>query len=158
MKCSSCLSDKEDKDFPYRNGKRWGRVCKGCKNIKQKIYRETCNNIHSRTYEKTDKGYLVRTYRNMKSRTSGILKNKAHLYEGLELLDKETFYTWSLNNTDFQRLLEEYRLSGFDFRLAPSIDRKDPNKGYTLENIRWITHSENSSNVRRNKTKSEHKK
>jgi hypothetical protein len=31
-------------------------------------------------YEKTPKGYLMRTYRNMKSRVLGIQHKKAHIY------------------------------------------------------------------------------
>ena len=87
----------------------------------------------------------MRTYRNMRSRVSGVQSKKAHLYLGLELLDKDYFYQWSLQNEDFQRLIKQYRDSGYDMKFAPSIDRKDTTKGYTIDNIRWITHSLNST-------------
>ena len=86
----------------------------------------------------------MRTYRNMQSRVEGVSKNKAHLYRGLELLNREEFYEWSLSNKVFETLLKRYESSGYDMKLAPSIDRIDTSKGYTLDNIRWITHSENS--------------
>lgn len=118
-------------------------------------------NADTKKYEKTINGYLVRTYRNMKSRCAGIVKRKAHLYAGLEILTKEDFYSWSLRDSAFKNLLCEYKESGFDFKKAPSIDRIDPSKGYTIENIRWISHSENSRlgsvsrNRRRGKTEVE---
>lgn len=101
-------------------------------------------NKSTKKYEKTKKGYLVRTYRNMKSRCCGILKSKAHLYAGLELIDKNEFYAWSLSDPDFMRLFIAYKESDFNLRMAPSIDRIDSKRGYILENMRWITFSENS--------------
>ena len=95
-------------------------------------------------YEKTLKGLLMRTYRNMKSRVLGIQYKKAHLYKGLELLDKQEFYAWSLSNTEYNSLFDLWSKSGYDRKLTPSIDRIDSSKGYNKENMRWITHSENS--------------
>ena len=80
----------------------------------------------------------------MMSRVTGVLKNKSHLYEGKEILDKNEFYEWSLNNEEFIRLFQNYIESGFSIKQAPSIDRIDSSKGYTKCNMRWITHSENS--------------
>ena len=92
-------------------------------------------------YEKTPKGYLVRSYRNMKSRVEGIQKQGS--WTGKELLPKEEFYQWSLANPEYRRLHAEYEASGYDRMLAPSPDRVDPERGYTVDNIRWVTHAEN---------------
>lgn len=96
-------------------------------------------------YERTRKGKLVRTHRNMRSRVLGIQKKKAHLYEGLPILDRKEFYIWSLMNRDYNDIYDEWVASGFDRRLSPSIDRIDSDYGYELWNMRWVTHSENSS-------------
>ena len=45
----------------------------------------------------------------------------------------------------FDKLYDDWVSSGFDKKLSPSIDRVDTSKGYTLDNMRWLTHSENSS-------------
>lgn len=95
-------------------------------------------------YEKTINGFLMRTYRNMKSRVTGIQKLKAHLYLGKELLPKEDFYNWSKNNLQFQNLYKNWVINNYDQKLSPSINRIDPNIGYRLDNIEWITHSMNS--------------
>ena len=103
-----------------------------------------CFTAHSKYYEKTVSGYLVRTYRNMLSRVSGVQKAKAHLYQGKEILSKEEFYKWSLADTMYNELYHLWVVSGYNRKLSPSIDRVDTTKGYTRGNIRWLTHSENS--------------
>lgn len=130
-------------DAAYKKASR----CKECAAKLRKEFRANHPRRHEencKKYEKTKNGYLMRTYRNMLSRVNGTLKKKAHLYEGLPILDKDLFYFWSKNNPDFNYLFEEYERSGFDLKSAPSIDRKDSLRGYTLDNIRWITFSENS--------------
>jgi len=110
----------------------------------QREYRLKNGNLCTKKYEKTKQGKLVRTYRNMQTRVYGILKTKAHLYEGLSLLEREDFYSWSLNDQDFNQLFENWETSGYDKKLSPSIDRINTSLGYSLENMRWLTHSENS--------------
>jgi hypothetical protein len=112
-------------------------------NKKQRDRRVKNNNATSKKYEKTDKGFLVRVYRNMLSRVSGVTKNKNHLYLGLEILDKNTFYEWSLQNNDFKELFTYWLMCNYERKYTPSIDRIDSKKGYTLDNIQWITFSEN---------------
>tara|TARA_R110000868_G_scaffold322401_1_gene583335 strand:- start:30 stop:425 length:396 start_codon:yes stop_codon:yes gene_type:complete len=112
-------------------------------NRKQRERRVKNNNSTTKKYEKTNKGFLVRTYRNMLSRVNGVTKNKNHLYLGLDILDKETFYEWSINNEDFIMLFIIWSRLNYNRRYTPSIDRIDSKKGYTLDNIQWITFSEN---------------
>lgn len=101
-------------------------------------------NSYTKKYEKTPKGFLMRLYRNMKSRIEGIQWMKAHLYQGKELLSKEEFYTWAESRPEFYTLFKEYQGSQYDRKLCPSVDRVDSSKGYTPANMEWVTHSENS--------------
>jgi hypothetical protein len=110
----------------------------------QREYRKQTNNMWTKKYEKTKSGKIMRTYRNMKSRIVGILKKKAHLYSGLELLPKEDFYTWAFKDQSFNLLFNDWVQSGYCKKLSPSVDRIDTSLGYILGNIRWVTHSENS--------------
>lgn len=148
--CNSCgilkPVDKLVKKLDCKGG--YSPKCKDCKNKRQKEYRNNNSNKSTKIYEKSLHGYLVRTYRNMLSRVTGIQEKKAHLYKGLDIMDKKDFYEWSLCS-NYPILLEKYKISNYDMKLAPSIDRKDPTRGYVLDNIRWVTHSENSSNIRR---------
>ena len=86
----------------------------------------------------------MRTYRNMQSRVSGVQKKKAHLYLGLDLLPREDFYSWAQSDATFLILWEVWVASSYERKLTPSIDRIDSSKGYQLDNMRWLTHSENS--------------
>jgi hypothetical protein len=113
-------------------------------NKRLREYRARTGNAATKKYEKSIAGKLMRSYRNIVSRVSGVQAKKHHLYKGKDVLSKQDFYDWSLNNKDFYRLYEDWCASGFDRKLSPSVDRIDTSKGYTIDNMRWITHSENS--------------
>lgn len=138
MKCVDCgitqSSENSDTNRKYKSGFR--PRCKECMKTWTKLY------------EKSPKGYLVRSYRNMESRVSGIQKRKLHLYEGLAILPREKFYDISLNSGEYLNLLAEYKDSGYKPSLAPSVDRIYPWFGYLEGNIRWVTHAFNSTNTR----------
>jgi hypothetical protein len=87
----------------------------------------------------------MRSYRNMKSRVTGVQKKKAHLYMGLQILPKEDFYSWAHTDKEFHKLWRDWVASGFNQKLTPSVNRVDTSCGYCLENIEWLTFSENSS-------------
>lgn len=147
--CSCCSTEKVLEYFVKHS-----RICRDCRNEKQRVKRRQNGDAATKKYEKTKKGFLMRSYRNMLSRVTGVQSKKAHLYEGLDVLSKEQFYEWALANEDFHELFEEYEKSDYDMRLAPSVDREDSSKGYNLDNMRWLPHWKNSqlgSLSRRNK-------
>jgi hypothetical protein len=86
----------------------------------------------------------MRMYRNMKSRVTGVQKAKAHLYAGKELLQKEEFYAWAKHSPMFWVLFKQYEDSGYDRMQAPTVDRIDSKRGYTLDNMQWVTNRVNS--------------
>lgn len=114
------------------------------KNEKQRIYRLKTDSLAIKKYEKTPNGFLMRMYRNMKSRITGVQWAKFHLYAGKELLPKEEFYEWAKNSPKFWELYEAYKNDNYNRKLAPSVDRIDSELGYCIENMEWVTHSENS--------------
>ena len=122
----------------------------------QRKRRKETGNIVTKRYEKTPKGFLMRLYRNMQSRVTGVQKAKIHLYLGKSLLPRDDFYEWSLGSDVFNKLFNEWELSNYDRKLTPSVDRIDSDLGYELTNMEWVTHSENSrrGNVSRFKNNS----
>jgi hypothetical protein len=146
--CSKCNIEKDLTNF-YKHS----AICKECKNEITRMYRFKNNNIYTRRYEKTKKGFLVRMYRNMTSRVKGVQKDYIHIYQGLDILPKEQFYEFALNNSEFHRLFKEWEDALYERRLCPSIDRIDTKFGYTLGNIQFLTMSENSSKTSRRKYK-----
>lgn len=111
---------------------------------KQRLTRKLNGNAYTKKYEKTKRGFLMRIYRNMQSRIEGIQRTKAHLYVGLNLLGREMFYAWAMDDPTFHQLFLVWEQEGYPRKLTPSVDRIDSAIGYTLDNMEWVTHSENS--------------
>jgi len=111
---------------------------------RQREQRKLNGNSHTKKYEKTVNGFLMRLYRNMQSRVTGVQKAKFHLYEGKRLLNREDFYNWAKSSTKFHILFNEWEKSGYERKLSPSVDRIDSSRGYEMDNMEWVTHSENS--------------
>lgn len=152
-KCSqSCVKFRTNirrskKEWAYidRNGYRvHGRVCVECRLNMQSVRRRSTKNNATKKYEKTISGFLMRKYRNMTGRVSGIQKQKSHLYGGLEILSKESFYEWASSSEEFKTMFLAYEQAGYDRKLCPTVDRINPKIGYVINNMRWLTHSENS--------------
>ncbi len=114
------------------------------RNKRQRERRQLNGNKNTKSYEKTPNGFLMRCYRNMQSRVTGVQQKKAHLYKGLELMTRVEFYTWARQDKDFLGLFQAWERSEYDRKLCPSINRVDSKIGYTLPNVEWITQSENS--------------
>ena len=122
------------------------------KNKWQRKYREENHNVHTRLYEKTKSGFLMRVYRNIKSRVLGVQPLKAHLYSHIkDIPTKEAFYIWANKNKTFHTLFKVWEENGYQRKLTPSVDRINSTKGYEFNNIEWVTHSENSSRGARSK-------
>lgn len=148
IKCSKCQQEKDNSKY-YKHS----RICKECKKEYQREIRFTTNNIWTRKYEKTKKGFLVRMYRNMTSRVLGIQKKCIHLYGDLDIMSKQEFYDFALNNENFHKLFEQWENALYKRRLTPSIDRINAKFGYTLDNVQFLTLSENASKTSRKKTR-----
>lgn len=143
IECSCCGKT-------YEKHRKHGRRCRDCERLKRKqYYHSGKGKLLYKKYEKTKNGFLMRLYRNMKSRVLGICKHKRHLYYGLEILDKEEFYAWAKNNEDFHSLFKEWEESGYERRLTPSVDRIDARHGYVLINMEFVPFHENCRNIRR---------
>ncbi len=148
VRCRECVKSKNKAVKPYVKCKRCDAITISksglCATHVRRAYLKRTGNAVYHKYEKTKNGFLMRVYRNMKSRVTGIQKEKAHIYLGLSILPKDVFYSWALNDTTFHELFACWVVSDYDRLKTPSIDRIDSTRGYDLDNIRWLTHQENS--------------
>jgi hypothetical protein len=145
--CYKCKQTKSNDEFHFASKSKGDKLktwCIVCERLHRREYLKRVGNVSYHNYEKTHKGFLMRLYRNMKSRVSGIQKKCIHLYYGKELLPKDDFYSWANSCPEFYRIFDKYQKSGYDRKEAPTVDRIDPLKGYSIDNMRWLTHSENS--------------
>ena len=142
--CRSCGQEKPHSDFCICNGKAH-QPCKICFNAEQRVYRAQSGNAVTKRYEKTRRGFLMRLYRNMQSRITGVQKEKFHLYAGKPLtVTRDQFYEWAFTSGEFHALFDAWEVSGYARQYTPSVDRVDSSRGYELDNMEWVTHSENS--------------
>lgn len=144
--CKKCGELKPLTVFPKHKdcaaGRAW--ICRQCVNANQRVRRAADGNADTKRYEKTPNGFLMRVYRNMQSRVTGVQRLKAHLYLGKSLLPREQFREWAHDQYQFWLLFDAYEKAGYDRKLAPTVDRIDSSKGYEVGNMEWVTHSENS--------------
>jgi len=66
------------------------------------------------------------------------------LLEDKKIMDKEEFYQWSLNDTQYIRLFSNWESSFHILKLSPSIDRINNALGYTLDNCQWLSQRDNA--------------
>lgn len=93
--------------------------------------------------------FLNKMYRDMKARVTGTKKGAVadrtqHIYVGKSILPKDVFIQWAKNHPDFLSLYKRYFMNDFERRLAPSVNRMNSKKGYTLDNMEWMTSGQNS--------------
>ena len=141
--CKDCKKEKELSEFYPRQGD-----CKNCyktrvkRNRKQKLE-------YYRQYDKYRQRYSINRiyghrYSMMKMSVQGRNAHKRSV-EGKELCSRKEYNDWcKKNEKDFLILYKRWKRGGFERKLAPSIDRINNDKGYTIDNIQWLTQSENS--------------
>lgn len=98
--------------------------------------------IHSVKVNPTS--FLSALYTTIARRTRGDATKRPDLYRGLPIMPKEVFMSWAKNHPDFLRLYKQWVTADFDRRLTPSLNRMNSSRGYTLDNVNWLTNSQNS--------------
>lgn len=115
-----------------------------CKECKKNRCRK-CSRIYISNYTKTPKGLLNKRYSAMRERVLGKrLQYRKGTWYKKPILSRQEFYSWSLSDREYMRLFKEWTMAGYPYRLSPSINRIDSNKGYVIGNMEWVTHSMNS--------------
>lgn len=87
------------------------------------------------------KKFLSSTYCNITRRCSGKDPQRQN-YKGLPVMSRLDFMEWAWTQ-EFIDLYRAYLKSGKDRKLAPSVDRINHLKGYVLDNVQWLTLSDN---------------
>lgn len=113
----------------------------GCKSLKGNGHPH-CS-FH--TYKIDPKKFLQKLYQNMLYRTKGKSTRTPYLYKGLSICSKDEFLIWASNSHRFKSLYNEWTDSGFDCKLTPSVNRIDSSEGYIINNVEWVTASQNYS-------------
>lgn len=126
--CSECKKYKSISDFNKNNRNKDGlySYCIKCSSLKQKQNYRTKN------------GWVNRVFTDQK-KSSSTNKYKRPEYTKDQLRD------WCFSQELFNSLFKKWEDSGFEKKLAPSIDRIDDYDGYNLANIQLVTYEFNIS-------------
>jgi len=122
--CPSCKKFKKAKKFGKDKTRKNGLCC-NCKKCRIAKYRDKTNKI--------------KTIYNAQISHSKIRKHIPPNYTKQELID------WCTSQPLYYKLYRAWRKSNYSKWLAPSCDRIDDYKSYTLDNIQLMTWEENSN-------------
>lgn len=145
--CKKCLITKPLSQFYVNNKNRDGLEgsCKPCRD-KQSNARPNRKTMDA-WRQRNDYARIFRIrYSGMKSRTKG-MKTRKYSVIGKELPTIEQFLEWCTdvsNMVVFTDLHSIWRDHGFQEKYTPTIDRIDNDKGYSIDNIQWMSKSDNS--------------
>jgi hypothetical protein len=87
-----------------------------------------------------------RRYAHMKARQEGRASHQSNGALGKPICTPHEFEQWCMGPNNFSLFIAMYHdwaMNGFNRWESPSIDRIDPNLGYTTDNIQWLTFEEN---------------
>lgn len=145
-KCNKCAIKKPFDSFYVDKRASDGRNGK-CKVCLSKV-RKGLSTEYSKKIVKTKDGLLKRIYGTQLSCS----KRRSH--SNPEYSKKE-FIENSKRDNDFNTVFEKWENSGFDRWLKPSADRIDESKGYSFDNIRWVTWKENDDRQKKSERQKE---
>jgi len=125
-RCNRCEQLKAVEYFSVSRSHKGGysTICKAC----------VCE--RNKEYWRTPDGRMSQIFANQ-TMSSKQRKHSPPVYTRAELT------AWAYQN-GLTTLWETWRNGNYEKSLIPSVDRKDPNKGYSLQNIRLVTWTENN--------------
>jgi len=118
--------------------------CSRCKKTKLHFGLGMCSACLRRTKRETKPEFYLGTCYSEMTRRVTRFDPKRPRYFGKEICRKEEFINRFLHDEEFLRLFKGWQDSGFKRRFSPSIDRVDNDKDYTIDNMMFIIHHENS--------------
>lgn len=119
--------------------------CVECKDFKPIKAKNLCQNCWHKVKHRTQPEFHLRQKYSQIAMRCGNKNNKSYFrYKARLQCTREEFLARFKNDAEFLRLFKLWQESNFDYGLVPSVDRIDNTKGYTIDNMQFLTHSDNS--------------
>lgn len=153
--CQNCHSEKPA-DYFYKSKSSkdgYASTCKICYRLNQKKYDKNRSKDYYR--ERSSRSYslhkdslyhfLCFRYWNLSSRVRVGERNKSKFFFIKDkVCSKDNFVRFGMTNWKLKELFAEWKRLGYPKDKIPSVDRINFNKGYTIDNIQFITVLENT--------------
>lgn len=150
--CIFCGKKKKIQDF-YKNPRMRSGYVKKCKECTLKILKKSRKDNpekyrrYDRVRQRINEGRMFgHRYTGMAMRENGSSIHRSSAY-GKGKCTRKEFIEWCRKKENylvFLKLFEAWKAGGFKRKDTPSIDRIDNKKGYQIENLQWLTQSENT--------------
>lgn len=148
-RCFKCGIVKPIADFYKHPQTKDGHLnkCKECtKADVQKNYAKHIDYYHKydqHRYRKNKSRFLDHVYQGIVRRCNGIPRRYSST--GTTPISVPEWRQFcAATEVEFNKLYDGWEKSGFQRKMAPSIDRIDNGRGYTVDNMQWLSQSENS--------------
>lgn len=120
------------------------KTCNTCFKVNKSKSLNECRNCTLIRWHKEDPVvFLKRVWNNIKIRCTNKYHSTAKYYYGKKYCDRDEFINYFKNNKTFLKLFKRWAKFDYEYKEIPSINRKNNDLGYLLENLEFITHSEN---------------
>jgi hypothetical protein len=119
-------------------------ICARCSKEKLNFGFGMCSACLRRTKRETKPSFYLGTCYSELSRRVKTFDPLRPNYYGLPKCSKEEFVNRFLTDPEFLKQYEVWQKSGYQRKCAPSIDRINNKAGYMLDNLQFISQSENS--------------
>ena len=147
--CFVCHKVKPLDEFYAHKGMTDGHLnkCKECTKSYMRGRKEECKILNYNRHHYNPTRFIKHKYYGMKHRCcsncKSSMRNPRYHEKGLHFTLEEWMEWCKKTYPTFISLYRIWQDSGFERKLTPSIDRIDSSKGYTLDNIQWLTFSNN---------------
>lgn len=131
-------------------------MCKACAKERAAIYYKKNRNRlfgYSISRLEREKTELIMFIRRMYSFMQSRVYQKRKYYIGIEICNRMDFYKYAIRNWHLKYLYFNWQGSNYQLKMRPVVDRIDGKGGYTLDNIQFVTFSNNSIKSANKKTR-----
>lgn len=105
-----------------------------------------CQNCWHKYKTRYNKRFFLRQkYAQVKQRCTNKKRLDHKRYHDKLDIEIEDFYNRFIKDEQFNRLYIDWQESNYEYCKCPSVDRINPKLGYSIDNIQFITHSQNST-------------